>query len=164
MLKPNEYVVYKNDTCLIKEIINNNGQDYYVLLPLVDPSLKVEVPVDNDRGNIKPIISKKEVEELINDIPNIPIITSDNDKMIDQEYKRLLSEGDHRDLIGIIKTTYARNAKRVADKKKIGEKDDAYFKKVEKILYNELSIALGLSYDDTKIYVENKVKDLLDKE
>jgi len=43
---------------------------------------------------------------------------------------------------------------------KIGEKDENYFNKVENLLYNELSINLGMSYDDTKKYIINKVEEL----
>lgn len=50
------------------------------------------------------------------------------------------------------------NVRRMA--KKIGEIDDSYFKLAEKILYNELSISLGKSYDETKNYVVESVKKL----
>ena len=56
-----------------------------------------------------------------------------------------------------------RNKNRIDIKRKIGEKDDAYFKKAEKYLYTEFSIALNLSYEETKEYVENLVKQTIEK-
>lgn len=69
-----------------------------------------------------------------------------------------MKSGGHKDLIKIIKTAYLRNEERLEANKKISETDNNYFKKAEKILYTEFSIALNLSYEDTKEYVVNRVK------
>ena len=37
------------------------------------------------------------------------------------------------------------------------KKDTNYFNQAEKYLYNEFSVVLGMSYDDTKQYVIDKV-------
>lgn len=153
MFKINDFVVYKRDVCKI----NNIKDDFYVLSPIEDESLTINVPIENKFGSIRSIISKKEVENIINDIPNIKIIENINDKMMEMEYKKLLQSGEHKDLVTIIKTTYLRNANRLANKKKIGEKDDNYFKMAEKLLYDEFSIALNMSYDEVKEYVVNAV-------
>ena len=63
----------------------------------------------------------------------------------------------HEDLIRIIKTTYLRNQKRLEEGKKILDKDSNYFEKAEKYLYNELSISLGMNYDECKQYVISKL-------
>lgn len=162
MYKVNDYVVYKKDVCLVKEIKSNKqiDQNYYVLVPVDDQSLFIQVPVENKLGNIREIITKKEVNDIIDSIPNIKIITTENDKLIEHEYKKLLYDGDHKDLISIIKTTYLRNKNRLDNNKKIGEKDDVYFKKAESKLYNEFSIALNMTYDEVKEYVANKVEEL----
>ncbi len=160
MFKINDYVVYKKEVCIIKDIRTHNttNTECYTLMPIDDDSLTIDVPVDNQLGNIRPIISKKEVNEIINQIPDIPTIIDINDKMIEGEYKKLLVSGTHQDLIKIIKTTYLRNDIRLQNKKKPGEKDNAYFKKAEKLLYNEFAIAMNLSIDDTRQYVIDKVK------
>ena len=68
-----------------------------------------------------------------------------------------MQSGTHEDLIKIIKTTYLRNEKRINDNKKISEIDDTYFKKAEKYLYNEFSVVLNKTFEETKEYVNNKV-------
>lgn len=163
MFKVGSYVVYKNDTCRVKEIKVNyfNNEDYYLLIPINDESLKIEVPVSNKYGFIRSLLSKEEVEEILNQIPNIDIIKVD-DRMIENEYKILLKNGNYLDLVKIIKTTYLRNKSRVDNNKKIGEKDSMYFKLAEKYLYTEFSVALNLSYDETKEYVISRVANLID--
>lgn len=45
--------------------------------------------------------------------------------------------------------------------KRISEKDEQYFNQAERRLYNELSISLHLTFDDTKQYVIDSVEALL---
>ncbi len=164
MFKINDYVVYKKDTCKIVDIKENhfNNQSYFVLVPIDDGSLKIDIPTDNRCGYLRKIITKDELEKIINDIPNIEIIEN-NDKMIESEYRNLLNSNKHCDLIKIIKTTYLRNKERLDNNKKIRDKDLQYFELAEKYLYNEFSIVLNLTYEETKNFVINKVLELIDK-
>lgn len=162
MYKVGDNVVYKRDVCRIKQVKTINNKDYYVIVPVTDESLTINVPVEGIT-DIRNIISKTEVDNLIKEIPNIEVIDCDNDKFIEYEYKTLLHEMILEGLIKIIKTTYIRNKERVDNKRKIGEKDDTFFKKAEKLLYTEFSLALGMSYDETKEYVLSKVEEELKK-
>ena len=161
MYKVGDYVVYKREVCEVisikeKEFMN---MDYYVLVPISDNTLKIDVPVNNKMGYLRSLITKKEVEDIIKTIPNIkPIISTD--RLIENEYRNLLNTNKHEDLIKIIKTTYLRNKERLDNNKKIGGKDDEYFKQAEKYLYSEFSIVLGMSYDETRKYVIEKVKEI----
>lgn len=158
MYRVGEYVVYKRDVCRVKEIKKNhlNNKDYYVLIPIDDESLIIDVPVDNRCGYIRNLLSREDVEKIILSIPNIPIIESDT-KNIENEYKRLLTSFKHEDLIKIVKTTYLRNKERLEKNKKSGDKDNLYFKKAEKYLYNEFGLVLGMSFEEVKNYIIDKV-------
>lgn len=161
MFNINDYVVYKKEVCRVKEI-KENGLDnsfYYVLVPITDESLKIEVPTANRLGYLRNLISKEEIDDIIKNIPNIRII-EENDRLIENEYKELLKKGTFEDLITIIKTTYLRNKAREDSKKKISDKDNTYFNLAEKYLYTEFSIVLNKSYEDTKKYVEDEVRKL----
>lgn len=160
MFKVGDYVVYRKDVCVVNEINEKLYRDkgYYQLIPVNDESLKLDVPVSNN--NIRSLISRDDINEIINSIPDIDVL-EDNDKYIENEYKNLMLSGSHRDLIKIIKTTYLRNKKRLDNKKKVTDKDNNYFHMAEKYLYTEFSIVLGLSYEDTKKYVIDKVENLL---
>lgn len=146
-----EYVVYKRNVCKIKEIKNIYNEQYYVLVPIDDNTLKISVP--KNRSNLfRNVISALESEELIKKIASIEIINVP-DKQLEIEYNRLLNTGRLEDLVKIIKTTYLRNEDRVLNHKKIGEKDDNYFKMAERLLYNELSISLNKTVDEVKQYI-----------
>ena len=162
MYKVNDYVVYKKSVCKVKEIKNNklNGIDYYILVPIDDDSLIIDVPVDNRMGYLRDVISKKETEELINSISSIEPLDNIDDKYIEKTYKDLIS-GDYKDLIKIIKTSYLRNEMRSKNNRRPSEKDLNYFNQAEKYLYNELSISLNMSFDDTKNYIVTRVQELM---
>lgn len=161
MFKINDYVVYKSDVCQIVDIRNNslNNQDYYVLRPIEDDSLKIDIPTDNRNNYLRGLLNVEEVHEIIADIPNIEIIKS-TDKLMENEYRKLLNTYLHRDLIKIIKTTYIRNKERNDHQKKVSERDNNYFEKAEKRLYTEFGLVLNLDFNDTKKYIIDKVESL----
>lgn len=164
MYKIGDYVVYKREVCKISGIVNNyfsSGKQYYIMHQIDDESLSINVPPDNKLGLLRNVISKEEAEELINKIYHISPIEV-NDKMIDNEYRNLMNSMQLEDLIKIIKTTYLRNDERIKNGKKAGDKDNNYFKKAEKILYNELSVSLNMSYEEVKKYVFDRVENMCD--
>lgn len=162
MYKINDYVIYKKDVCKVKDIRKNkiNNREYYILVPIDDESLIIDTPVDNRMGYLKSIMSKDEADALINNICNIAPIDNGLDKYIDKKYKELLYNGNHEDLIKIIKTTYLRNTERIKNNKKVSERDYDYFNKAEKYLYNELSIVYNMNFEEVKNYIINRMKEI----
>lgn len=156
MYSLNDYIIYNKDVCKIIEIKEKfyNNSDYYVLNSISDLSLKIQVPTNSDK--IRSIITKKELDNIIKSIPNIDVI-KENDRLIENSYKTLMQSGTHEDLIKIIKTTYLRNKKRTDENKKISEIDDSYFRNAEKYLYNEFSIVLEKTFEETKEYVIKEI-------
>ena len=141
-----EYVVYRKETCKIIAIKDN----YYVLEPISDKTLKIQVPINSSL--LRDLITKEQIDKILREIPTIKEIDS-SDRLIENAYKELLKSGTYEDLVKVIKTTYLRNEKRKNNNKKISDKDNYYFNQAENYLYAEFSIVLGLSYEDTKKYV-----------
>lgn len=162
MKKVGDYVVYRKEVCIVKEIKEKymKEEDYYRLVPIDDESLHLDVPVSNTNGLLRDLITKEEVEKMINKMPEIKIVTT-GDKLLEAEYKNLLNSDSLEDYVRIIKTTYLRNKKREENKKKVSDKDNYYFNLAEKYLYNEFSIVLNKTYEETKKYVIDKVESLI---
>lgn len=157
MYKKDQYVVYKHDVCKIKNIKENKGNTYYVMTPIDDDSLIIDIPIDNKNGLLRDIISKENAINLIKKIPKIEPIENINEKKLEEYYKEMLKNNDYESLIKIIKTTYLRNEYRLKNKKKINEKDNTYFELAEKYLHNELAISLNMSLEEVKNYIFNIV-------
>lgn len=155
MYKKGQYVVYRHDVCLIKDIKENKVKKatYYVMSPLDDKSLTIDFPTEDKMNLLRNVISTNEAKELIKKIPEISPLEDINEKNIESKYKEMLKTGSYEDLIKIIKTTYLRNEDRINNKKKISEKDDNFFKLAEKYLYNELSVSLNMSVEEVKDYI-----------
>lgn len=162
MYKINEFVIYKHDVCIIKDIRKNKitGNTYYVMTPIDDESLIIDIPTEDKMNFLRSIISKETAENIIKKIPEIEPLNDINEKKLINIYKELINTGKHEDLIKIIKTTYLRNEKRINNKRKISEKDNTYFILAEKYLYNELSISLNLSIEEVKNYIFNIVNNI----
>ena len=156
MFKINDYVVYKRDVC---QIIGIKDEKYYTLRLIDDNTLKLSVPITNDFGYLRSIISKEEAINLINDIVNVEVINNNN-RLIENTYKELIRSNKLLDLVKIIKTTNLRNDNRLKNNKKISDKDNFYFDKAEKYLYNELSISLNMNYEEVKKYVFDTVSSI----
>ena len=159
MYKVNDLLVYKKDVCVVEEIKSKYMKDidYYVLSPITDKSLKIQIPTTSSA--IRSLISKEEIDKIIENIPSIEVIKN-NTKKLENDYKELMQSGTHEDLIKIIKTTYLRNKERLDNNKKTTDKDNYYFNQAETYLYNEFSVVLGLTYEETKAYLIDKVEKL----
>lgn len=158
MFNIGEYVVYKHEVCIVKELKKGkNDKEYYCLVPISDNSLKINISIDSSNNNIKKLISKSYVLELIKKMPEIETLNVDT-KLLESEYKKLFADDTHESLIKIIKTAYLRNKERIDSNRKISDKDDYYFQIAEKYLYNELPIVLGKTYEETKEYIIKEVE------
>ena len=153
------YIPSVKDVCEVEEVKTKyiKDIDYYVLSPIVDKSLKIQIPTNSQAT--RNLISKERIEEIIRSIPTIDIIKSDS-KTLENEYKQLMQQGTHENLIKIIKTTYLRNKERIDKNKKTTDKDNYYFNQAESYLYNEFSVVLNLSYEETKEYIISEVQKL----
>lgn len=149
-------VVYKRDVCKITDIQVIHNESYYVLNSTIDSSLKIDVPVNKEKKLLRPLITKKELDNLINEIKFLPVLDVEA-RMLEDEYKRLLKDGTMESLITIIKTAHLRNKIRQENKKKLADNEQYYFNLAERYLYNEISYVLNSSYDDAKNYIIEKL-------
>ena len=93
MFKVNDHCLYNYNVCKVKEIVEIKGTKYYVLVPVVDESLTVKAPITQENINIRPLLSKKEINDLIKKLPTIELITLRDQELV-PEYKRLLNSGN----------------------------------------------------------------------
>ena len=85
------------------------------------------------------------------------IFLTEENKQLEDEYKKLISNGSYEDLIKVMKTAYLRNKKRLDNKRSISSKDKNYMEMAEKHLIPELAIVLDMSIDETEQYIINKL-------
>ena len=145
MFKVNDYVKYKNDVCVISNIKEIRGFNYYTLAPIQDTSLTVNLPVDTNL--VKPLIGYEDAIKMIDDLPNLSVLNMTNDKALEQSYRKLLLSDETIDLFTIVKTAFLRNKKRNDSGRKLGAVDTQYYEEASKKLLLELSIVMHLDED-----------------
>ena len=115
MFAVGDYIIYGNHgVCRVDKIgtvslsMADKNKEYYTLCPIYKNDATVYAPVENPKSIIRPILTKEEAEELINEIPSLDMVWIGNDKERELQYKAALRSCDCKELIRIIKTLYQR--------------------------------------------------------
>jgi len=163
MYKINDIVVYRRDVCKIiaKEKSDFTGEMCYILVPYMEEnsSTRIQVPVSNKAGHLRSLITKEDIQQLIKDAPDMPLLVNKPANMKSQ-YTSILKEDNVADLIRIIKTSYLRNRTRMEQHKKLASVDEEYLRKAETYLYNEIAAVMDMTYEEAKEYFESEVEKL----
>ena len=114
-------------------------------------------PVDNDKIVMRPLISRKEAEELISEMPEIEELSVPSEKLREQTYKDCLRTGNCREYIRIIKTLYKRKMARVAIGKKITTTDERYLKQAEDALYSEFAVLFRVKREEVPQVIDERL-------
>jgi CarD family transcriptional regulator len=156
MLEPDSYIVYKQQVCKVKGIIEKyyRDRDYYYLVPVTNEKLKIMLPVDQ-KDKTRPLMSEEEALQLINEIPKIAPLEIHSRNLKDS-YQELFERDDPVKMVQIIKTTYLRSQSRIASNKKITTSDETYFEKAEDYLFSELAIVLDKSVEEIRELFKKK--------
>ncbi len=164
MFQVNDIVIYgSHGVCQITSIgtlsisMADKNKPYYTLRPLYQKSAAVYAPVENNKTIMRYILSKKEAEDLIADLPRIESVWITNEKDRELQYKAALQTCDCRELIKIIKTLYMRKEARIQSGKKVTAIDEKYFRLAESQLYEELACALDIKREQVAPYIADSL-------
>ena len=167
MFSIGQYVSCGNKgVCTIENVttLDISGVDkkkmYYILKPYYMAASTVYVPVDSSATSIRPILTREEAQELLEEIPDIPMLSIQNEKLIEQDYKNAMKTNRCEEWISIIKTIYARKQKRLQAGRKETAVDGRYFKLAEDNLYGELAIVLGMQRSEVCEYISEYLQGL----
>ena len=154
MYKMGEVIAHnKLGLCTIKEITQINDIDYYVLISNID-NTKIMIPISNADKLTRKIITKEEIEELVNKIPNINIDLIKDFKTRMKTYDELLKSGEIENLAILSRTIYEYKK----ESKNLTVADKEIFKATEKILFDELAYVLNIdNKNDVSKYLFKKV-------
>ena len=165
MFNIGDYIVYgMNGVCRVEEIgpMDMSGIDsdkvYYTLLPLYTKGSRVFTPVDNQKVVMRPIISKREACDLIDDMKQIEQIEVADDKRREMVYKEAVKSCDCRQLIRIINTVFKRREERLAQGKKMSACDERYLKQAQDTLYGEFAVSLKIEKSEVEDFIAKRLE------
>lgn len=167
MFEVDDFIIYGNHgVCKVENIgtvslpMVDKNKVYYTLRPIYKNEAVVYAPVENPKAVMRPVLSKKEANDLIQEIPQLDSVWIQNEKEREVQYKAALKSCDCRELIRIIKTLYDRKMDRIRDGKKVTVVDERYFRQAEDQLYGELAFAMKMERGQMGDYLVERISKL----
>lgn len=166
MFQEGDYIVYRNTgVCRVEKIgipedFPAAAQDalYYHLAPVRGSGI-IYIPVDS-KVFMRAIISEEEARNLIASIPSVeenPNYSKDQ-KALAEHYKSMLQTHDCVALLQLVKDIYRKNRELNEKGKTAGKTDMQYMKQAETLLHEELSVALGIPFEEMTAYIRKQVE------
>ena len=165
MFKTGDTVIYgSHGVCKItgteQKRAGGNYIDYLVLHPVYDENSTIFVPANNKSltEKMKPVLSQKEIYDMINAIDDDEIIEADDDNERREQYRKIIAEGDRHMLFRLIKTLYLKKISQEKKGKKLHQSDEAILKQAEKLLHNEFALVLDMNPDEVLPFIINNIE------
>lgn len=165
MFQPGDLVIYNTTgVCRVEDVTtpDMSGADrtklYYRLQPLYQDGV-IYTPVDNPKVLIRPVISRREAEALIDRIPTIDaeICRAPTIQALAQHYQAAVRSSSCLDLVELVMSIYAKQQQAEAQKRRLGMLDERYMKQAERLLHGELAAALGIAFEEVPAYIARRV-------
>ena len=133
MFKIGDYVAhYKEGVCEVIDIgrldisCSDKQKEYYTLKPLYNVKGTLYTPVENEKRQIRELISGQEAKKLIGEMGSIETIGVTDEKKREVFYKEALLKNQCREWVALLKTSYMRKMNRIASGKKSINVDEKY--------------------------------------
>ena len=144
----------------VKEIINKRNrkrevESWYVLHSINnDVETSITTPVTNP--NLRLMMSKEDILQLIEDMPTLETVWSDDRHVREDRFEKMLNSGDIRQWATMSKTIYEMKKQKEINKKNISERDKFFFDRGENLLFDEISLCLHIKRDDVHDFIYSK--------
>lgn len=151
--KKGDYIRYaSNGVCLIDDIksidLNHskNPKNFYVLKPIGGGSSTIYVPLENKElvSKMRYILSKNEIDSLINSVKQDKIDWIDDRKERNNSFKQIIKDSDPRELLKLVSCIYLKKQDLAGDGKKLSSTDENHLSQAESLIENEFSFVLKL--------------------
>ena len=163
MFSVNDYIMYGTvGVCKVIDIkrekfLNSVEKASYVLTPVYSKNTIIKIPVDNEKIPMRYLLTKEDVDFLINTMPNKEVLWIDDDKMRSEQFKTMLKSGECEELITLIRSIYLNKKERKSFGKKSFKTDDEIMQTAEKLLNEEFGVILGIPPEEVPNYIKNHI-------
>lgn len=167
MFKEDDYIIYGSaGVCRVESVGPlavpgmSQTKSYYTLEPVYERGSRVFTPVDNEKVVMRPILSKEESTQLIDEISDIETLDIQDEKNREETYKDSLRKCDCREWVKVIKTLHQRIEDRFSQGKKATSSDEKYLHMAEESLYGELAFALEIPKEKVEEFITDRIERL----
>ena len=164
MFEINDYVVYgSGEICRIEEIAERcfdgvHKIKYYKIAPKEYRNSAYYVPVENAEKEIRRLLTKEEILEIIDSIPQAEAVWYTDRNERKNYFESVLHGDDFTRLVGMIKAIYEERQKRSNDGKKLIASDERAFTTAEHIIHGEFAFVLGISEANVGEFIRKRIE------
>lgn len=146
-------------SALEKRNFTGEDKEYYILKHIGPDKNTFYVPADSEEvlSSIRCVCTKAEADALIAHMNCEGLIWIENDSKRKEEYKRIIRDGDKKEMIRLIKTLYLRRKELSIEKKKLRSFDEQYLSIAENMLFEEFAYALDIDRSEVVDYIEEHI-------
>lgn len=166
MFEVGEYVIYGNNgVCRVESIgpIKMPGvtkeRIYYTLTINCSNGSKVFTPVDSDKVRMRIIMTQKEAEELLEEIPKLDIYPMSDQRKNEAVFKEAMKTGDCKNTMKVIKTLHKKKLERLSEGKNMNVSDEKYLRMASNELFEEVSVALNMDLKQVEKNIFEKMSE-----
>ena len=163
MFHVGDLIIYSaHGVCQIDDICEKTfagiTRNYYTVHPLEGNHLSISIPVNQETEAILKILSREEAEAIVESFqrPGIAWIEKNNTRV--QTYHNIINTSQRQDIADIVNTLMKKKLDVELHDKKFNNSDHKLLAPVQKILFQELAIALDTTYEDVLERVNKSIQ------
>lgn len=163
MFKINDSVIHcREGLSTIVSMSNMNGKDYFLVSVNRNSGETIYVPVDTASSIIRPLMNKKEADELLLYIKKIKKEFNTNTKQRRDAYKKMLSSGSVKEIAYLYRQLYfyekigGENNTEI----KLGPVDIDMLSYAQNMLMDEFALSYNVKREEVKDFVEKRISKL----
>lgn len=132
---------------------------YYVLSPLSSVNSTVFVPVNNQKltSKLRSVLTKDEIDGLIDDIPKRTDSWIENERQRKEYYKDLLGRADAGELLKLVQLILEHQNQAFARGKKLHMCDERMLQDAERMILDEFSYVLHVAPEEAEAYIKERI-------
>ena len=163
MFKINDSVIHcREGLSTIVSTSNMNGKDYFLVSVNRNSGETIYVPVDTASSIIRPLMNKKEADELLLYIKKIKKEFNTNTKQRRDAYKKMLSSGSVKEIAYLYRQLYfyekigGENNTEI----KLGPVDIDMLSYAQNMLMDEFALTFNVKREEVKDFIEKRISKL----
>ena len=164
MFNNGEFVVYgSGEICRIEEVVERcfdgvNKNKYYKIVTEEYRNSASYVPVKSAEKEIRRTLTKNEVFEIIDSIPQAESVWYSDKNERKSYFESVLRSDDFTSLVGMIKSIYEEKQKRSDDGRKLIAADEKAFTAAEHIIHGEIAFVLGIPESEVGSFIRERIE------
>ncbi len=158
-----EYVVYSaSEICEVGEKVKRcfdgvNSNEYFKLIPIASSQSSYYVPIDGAEEKVRKLLSKEQIYEIIDNIPNIEENWFEDKNERKNYFKTVLKSDDYSQIISMIKSIYSERKRRNSTGKNLIASDEKAFMVAERLMHQEFAVVLGIKEEEVVELIESRI-------